>query len=165
MALVGYKFSPIEGQQKSDRRGVGFLEEILDEGENSSLDAKDEFDSLSEKKEREVRSRIDYWISGAPPNDRWFHGWPNDYEVKEYFCFRWDERRQQHRLYGFLWNPQPMTNARFQLCVLTYHDAKNDESTNRTLLLRSMSLRVNAMVRTAINFEFPDDVKGKENIQ
>jgi hypothetical protein len=76
MALKGYKFTVMEGRRPSDRRGVGFLEEILEQGEESSLDAKSEFDSLSKKKDRDVRSRIDYWISAAPPNDKWFHGWP-----------------------------------------------------------------------------------------
>ena len=165
MALRGYRFTKLEGQRTSKRRGVGFLEEIVDEGEASRLDAKEEFESLSEKKERDVRARIDYWIDGGPPNDRWFHGWPNDYEVRECFCFRWDDRREHHRLYGFLCNPQPKSNARFQLCVLTYHDVKNDESTNRNLLLKSMSLYNSRIARMAISFVFPDGAEGKENIQ
>jgi hypothetical protein len=137
----------------------------LEQEEESSLDAKSEFDSLSEKKDRDVRSRVDYWISAAPPNAKWFHGWPNDHEVRDCFCFRWNDRSRHHRLYGFICNPQPKTNARFQLCVLTYHDVKNDESTDRTLLLRSMKLSVSALVRMAINLEFPDDINGKERIQ
>jgi hypothetical protein len=165
MALRGYRFSRMDGQITSDRRGVGFLEEIVDEGEESSLDAKSKFGSLLAKRDRDVRSRVDYWISGAPPNDRWFHGWPNDHEVRDCFCFRWNERTQHHRLYGFMCNPQPKTCARFQLCVLTYHDVKNDGSTDRTLLLRSMKLSGNALVRGAISLEFPDDVKEKGKAQ
>lgn len=165
MALRGFKFCRMDGQQPSDRRGVGFLEEIVDDGEQPSLDAKSEFDSLSLKANRDIRSRVDYWISGAPPNGKWFHGWPNDHEVRDCFCFKCTERANHHRLYGFMCNPQPKTNARFQLCVLPYHDVKNQEATDRTLLLRSMRLSTNADVRRAINLEFPDEIKGKENIQ
>lgn len=162
MALKGYRFSRMGGSQSSGRRGVGFLEEVRDDGQDSDLDAKSAFEALPAKKERDVRSRVDYWISAAPPNDRWFHGWPNDHEVRDCFCFRWDERREHHRLYGFLCNPQPKTNARFQLCVLTYHDSKNDESSDRTLLVRSMKLSSNDLVRMAINAEYPDELKGKK---
>lgn len=162
MAVKGYRFSRMEGSQPSDRRAVGFLEEIRDDGVQSELDAKEAFESLSTKKDRDVRSRVDYWISGAPANDRWFHGWSSDYEVRDCFCFRWDERREHNRLYGFLCNPLRLTNARFQLCVLTYHGTKNDESTDRTLLVRSMKLSTNAAVRMAINVEYPDDLKGKK---
>ena len=77
MAFKGYKFSLIVGHPVG-RRGIGFLEEIVEEQDGeSSLDAKSKFDSLEIKKERELRSKFDYWLSAAPPNDKWFHGWPN----------------------------------------------------------------------------------------
>lgn len=116
-------------------------------------------------KERDVRKRFDHWLSGGR-NDRWFHGWPNDVQVKECFCFKWDDKRQHHRFYGFLYHPQPKTNSPFQICVLAYHDVKNDESTNLNLLINSMALRSDARVRMAISFVFPDEkAKTKGQIQ
>lgn len=147
------------------RRGIGFLEEITTQEAGSRLDAKMAFEALNAKRDIELRTRFDHWLAGVQPNDRWFHGWPNDQDVKECFCFRWIERSRRHRLYGFLCNPQPKTNPRFQLCVLAYHDVKNDESTDRNLLLRLMKLRSDTTVRAAIGFEFPDDVINKEKLQ
>lgn len=134
------------------RRGIGFLEKPDD----LTLNAKAKFDSLLVNREREVRSRFDHWISGGI-HDKWFHGWPNDVQVKECFCFKWKDKRQNHRFYGFLYHPQPKSNPAFQICVLASHDVKNDESTNRTLLLKSMALRADSGVRIAINFVFPDE--------
>jgi hypothetical protein len=164
MALKGYHFATAEGHAIR-RRAIGFLEEILEEEEQSSLDAKSEFDCLETGRERDVRKKFDHWLSGGR-NDKWFHGWPNDAQVKECFCFKWDHKRQHHRFYGFLYHPQPKTNSPFQICVLAYHDVKNDESTNRNLLLNSMTLRTDARVRMAISFVFPDEeIKAKRQIQ
>ena len=161
---AGYTFSLVKGHPVG-RRGVGFLEEIVEADANESrIDAKAVFDSLPTKKDRQVRSRIDHWVSGGR-NDNWFHGWPNDQDVKECFCFKWEEKRQLHRFYGFLYHPQPKTNARLQICVLAYHDFKNDESTDRNLLLRLMGLRNNANVRTVIEFAFPDKSTPEGKIQ
>ncbi len=159
-----YTFVLVSGHS-AGKRAVGFLEEIMEgeEGE-SRVDAKEAFESIPAKKDREVRTRIDYWLDGGR-NNNWFHGWPNDQDVKDCFCFRWDEKRQHHRLYGFLYNPQPKTNARFQICALAYHDFKNDESTDRTLLLRLMRLRENSNVKSAIGFVFPDGNKPKGKIK
>jgi len=161
-----YCFHLIDGHPPTSHRAIGFLEEIMLDGEgDSELDAKEAFDALPRSRERELRTRFDYWLSGGPPNDRWFHGWPNDQEVEDCFCFKWKERRTNHRLYGYLCNPQPKTNPRFQTCVLIYHDAKNDESTNRTILIRAMNLKENTGVRVAVSFIFPDEAKGREHIQ
>jgi hypothetical protein len=161
-----YRFSLAEGHP-AKHRAIGFLEEIIDEGDGESrIDAKVEFDSLglsNLKKRRELDTRFDYWIDGGR-NDKWFHGWPNDYDVKECFCFKWEHKKRTHRLYGFLFHPQSHTNPAFQICVLVYHDFKSDESTDRNLLLRSMALRTNPAVHAAIGFVFPDEsttAKGK----
>jgi len=150
-----YVFSTVAGHIVGRRRAIGFLQ---DEKDPSAFDAKVKFDSLSPKKDRELRSRFDYWLSGAGPNDKWFHSWPNDHVVKECFCFRWDENKQHNRLYGFLYHPQPRTNARFELCVLIYHEAKNDESTDRNLLVNCMRLRADPLIRAAIGLRFPDEI-------
>jgi hypothetical protein len=146
-----YVFATVPGHSVG-RRAIGFLEEV----DNLSLNAKAKFDSLGPVKDRDLRKKFDYWLGGGR-HDKWFHGWPNDHEVKECFCFRWDEKGQRHRFYGYLYHPQPKTDPPFQVCVLAYHDVKNDESTNRNLLLRSMSLRSNIGIRMAISFVFPDE--------
>jgi hypothetical protein len=161
MASSRYVFTIVPGHPPSGRRVIGFLEETG----NLSLNAKQEFDSLKPNKDRDVHKRFDHWLGGAR-HDKWFHSWPNDSEVKECFCFRWDEKNGHHRFYGYICNPQPRTNPPFQVCVLTFHDVKNDESTNRNLLLRSMKLRSDIMVRMAINFVFPDEEStAKERLQ
>jgi hypothetical protein len=161
VALKGYRFSAVEGQRVG-RRAVGFLEEILEDNkEDTSLTAKTKFDSLDAAKGRDVRRRFDYWLDFGI-KDTWFHGWPNDLAVKECFSFRWEERgRQRHRFYGFLYHPQPKTNSARQICVLTYHGMKSDWNTDRSLLVKSMSLRSSLAVRSAIAVIFPDEESPK----
>jgi len=156
-----YRFSTAEGHRVG-RRAIGFLEEDIPEGEGESrVDAKEVFDTLTPHRKCELRTRFDYWLDWGI-NDRWFHGWPNDHEVKACFCFKWSERRQNHRLYGFLFHPKPTINPGFQVCVLVYHDAKNDESTDRSLLIRVMGLYGNPVVHAAIRFIFPDKKNGEQ---
>jgi len=162
MAVKGYKFSTVDGQRIGGR-AIGFLEEILDAEKGTLLlGAKAKFDSLPLPKERDVRKRFDLWLDYGR-NDNWFHGWPNDVPVKECFTFRWEEKgRKCHRLYGFLCNPQPKTNPSRRICVLAYHDIKNDWNTDRSILIDLMSLRASSVVRAAIAFVFPDEpVKGQ----
>jgi len=58
MVLKGYHFATVEGHPIG-RRAIGFLEEILKEEEDSSLDAKSEFDCLETSRERDVRKKFD----------------------------------------------------------------------------------------------------------
>lgn len=159
MAVQKFTFATVPGHSVG-RRAIGFLER---EG-NAALDAKTTFEALEESKDRDVRKKFDLWLSGGR-NDRWFHGWPNDPDVKECWSFRWDEKRQHHRLYGYLYHPQPQTKRYFQICVLAYHDFKNDESTDRTILLRCMKLRSDALVQMAISLVFPDKTPTKGQVQ
>jgi hypothetical protein len=155
---MAYRFTVVPMLRQSNRRSIGFLE--CDE--DSDLDAKDEFEALNLNKERDVRKKFDSWIDGIR-NDNWYHGWPNDEQVKECWSFRWDDRGNKHnRFYGFLYNPLPKTNASFQVCVLTYHDVKNTWDTDRKLLTDSMLLRGAVAVRNAISMVFDDTVdKGR----
>jgi hypothetical protein len=113
-----------------DRRGIGFLD-----GEDNELDAAEVFDSLPEKTLRTVRSRMDYWLQGGV-HDKWFHGWPNVAEYKNCFVFKWDEKKQSHRLYGFLCHPKPESAPGFRLCVLITHALKDDFDTDLSILDR-----------------------------
>lgn len=159
MAMT-YRFTLAVGHSVG-RRAIGFLEEELGKGERSELDAKRSFAALSGSRDRDIRKKFDHWLAGGPPIDRWFHGWPNDSECRECFCFKWDERNGHHRFYGFLYHPQPRTNPAFQICVLAYHDHKTKRETDRRLLIRSMNLRSNSSVQMAIAFVFSDQYPKK----
>ncbi len=151
MVSTKYEFQAVPGHAIG-RRSVGFL---VEDG-NPALNAKAVFAGLKIDQERDVRKKFDYWLAEGK-HDGWFHGWRTDEDVKYCFTFKWAEKRLNHRFYGYLWNPQPKTNPRFHICVLMFHESKNDESTNRTILLRCMALRGYATVQLAINFVFPDE--------
>lgn len=149
---MAYKFTVVPQLRNSTKRSIGFLE--CDE--DPDLDARPVFEALKPSKDRLVRSRFDSWIDKIR-NDNWYHGWPNDAEVKECWSFRWEDRgHKHHRLYGYLYNPQPNTNPGFQVCVLTYHDVKNTWETDRKLLTDSILLRNAVAVRAAIAVVFSD---------
>ena len=134
----------------STRRGVAFL----CCREDDKIDADVAFESLDDKKEKEVRSRFEYWIDGGT-HDTWFHRF-NHEDYRECFVFKWRAKRQHHRLYGFLCQPRPRTDGRFQLCVLTSHAKKNQEATDVTELDGANALRVEPLVHFAITMEFPE---------
>ncbi|MGH9692476.1 MAG: hypothetical protein ACRD4C_15605 [Candidatus Acidiferrales bacterium] len=158
MPTEGFTFSLVEGH-KVDGRAIGFLEQMTADGGigSSWLGAKKKFISLRGNKERHVRKRFDLWLAFGR-NDHWFHGWPNDEEVKDCFCFKWEEGgNRRNRLYGFLCHPQPKTNASRQVCVLALHQMKNDWSTDRTLLRQVAALKRNKGVQASIAFIFSDN--------
>jgi len=119
-----YSIELIRGHEIT-RRGLAFL--ICESDGN--IDAKSVFERLRPNREREVRSRFDYWLHGGT-NDKWFHGWPNNPTYKDCFVFKWKERSQHHRLYGFLCNPLFNGKSFFRLCVLVSHATKNTWETD-----------------------------------
>ena len=127
------------------RRAVGFLEDKND----ASLDAGAVFSGLRETLERTVRARFGYWLEGGAPNNKWFHGW-NIPLYRQCFVFKWKEGRLDHRLYGFLCNPNA-ANLRFQLCALIYHGAKTKWKTDTAILDRVNALRLLPATMEAIN--------------
>ena len=155
MTANPYSVQPVEGQKQSIRRGVAFLSC----GENNDLNAASTFIRLKPNRAREVRTRFDHWIDGNQPRDNWFHGWPGHPKYKHCFVFKWKENRQHHRLYGFLYNPQPTSRPGFQLCVLATHAKKNERETDERELDIAVSLRANRAVIAAIQSIYPD-VKG-----
>jgi len=151
-----FDFALIVGQAVG-RRAVGFLQSAKD----PSLDGGQKFRELKSAREREVRSRLDYWIAGGT-NNRWFHGWPDLTKYKECFTFKWKENRQHQRLYGFLHHPKPKTAPRFVVCVLVYHDEKNEDETDFSILDRLNELRKDSSVVQAINSLFPEERSSKQ---
>jgi hypothetical protein len=109
----------IEGHNVNKRRAVAFLEcnPVSDE-----INAKTVFVGIPESRDRELRTRFDYWLDGGV-NKKWFHGWDNP-PKKGCFTFKWKDKKQEHRFYGFICNPLPDFPS-FQLCVLICDAPKN----------------------------------------
>lgn len=145
-----YIVKRIEQLKMSARRGVVFL----CCQEDDELDAAVVFAGLEDKKDRDLRSRFEHWIDGGT-NNKWFHGF-NEKDYRECFVFKWKEKRQHHRLYGFLCHPMPRTNGRFQICVLISHAEKNQIETDITELDGVNALRSDPSVNVAITMRFPD---------
>ena len=156
MAAFPYTVRLVGGTKPSSRRAIAFLSCSTDR----DLDAAEVFGGLGQNREREVRSRFDYWIDGSRA-DRWFHGWPNHADYKQCFVFKWKDRNQHHRLYGFLCNPQPNTNPSFQLCVLVSHAKKNKWETDPNELDGANALRTNPAVKAAVARLYPEVKAGK----
>jgi|SRR5215813_9276243 len=140
----------IEGLQRSVNRALAFL--ICPDEPN--IDAKQTFEGLSVKRQREVRDRFDYWLQGGRHN-QYFHGW--DYPpYKDCFVFKWKEKRQHQRLYGFLIHPYPRMNNRLKVCVLVAHAQKNSENTDPAELNGALALSQRLDVISAVKAEFVD---------
>ena len=152
-ATVTYTVETVNGLQPSERRGLAFL---LSNNPNDDLNAHEVFNDLSEKASQTVRSRFDWWMSGSPPHDQWFHGFPNSDAYCNCFVFKWKERREHHRLYGFLCHPRPTTNARFQVCVLASHATKNEWETDLAELNSANAWRINPAVTAAVTMAYTD---------
>jgi hypothetical protein len=151
--LRAYEIVLLDGQKPSDRRAIAF---VIRSGD-ASLDAYSVFSDLSAKKDREVRTRFDYWIDGGI-NDKYFHGWPNDPDNRHFFVFKWNEGRGHNRLYGFICNPRK-SNPRFQACILASHLVKTQWSTDTRELALVNALRSDPTVRAQVEFMFSENGK------
>jgi hypothetical protein len=135
---------------------VGFLE-----GHNE-LNAGSIFEDLEEKQKNFIRVSIDLWIDGANGPSTRFHGFPNDREYFFCFVFKAKEGRQHHRFYGYLYHPLPISNQRFQLCVLCIHAMKNENDTDRSELGRVKIWNTSGAAKRAIEIVFADQEKDKQ---
>ncbi len=144
-----YTVVPVGGLKPSQKRGLAFLCSDTD----GTVNARDVFGGLAEKREWELRSRFDYWIDGGT-NNRWFHGWDAP-KYRLCFVFKWKDRKPQ-RIYGFLCHPTPNRQPRFELCVLVLHAQKTERETDTAELDRVNALRVDSDVLVAIGKAYPD---------
>ena len=151
-----YSVVRIDGLKPSDRRGIVFL---VREGDGD-LNAAETFGVLEQKQKRAVFDRFDLWVDGDI-KDNYFHGWPNIPKYKQCFVFKWKHKKRNHRLYGFLYHPQPKTRPRFQLCVLISHATKNTWETDPSELDSANELRCNLEVITVVKAAFLDE-QGKK---
>lgn len=113
------------------------------------------FDGLADKWKVRLQTSFDWWTEGNH-HDKWFHGWPNDEDYKECQTFKWKDAGTYHRLYGFLANPKPQFDPRFQACVLVGYDWKNNDTTDFTILKKINRLRTTPEVIRAVQAIFPD---------
>lgn len=155
MSANPYTVRRVAQQSISQRRAVAFLESTVDRG----IDAGSAFSRLTIERERDLRNRFDHWIEWNV-NDKYFHGWPGHPKYKDCFSFRWYEKGQRHRLYGFLIHPMSSTNPQFQVCVLVSHAIKTTEETDPRHLERAQMLSTHPLVVQAARQEFPEDKKG-----
>ena len=146
-----YTFTHTNDFKRSGVRSVGFLEE---DG-SQDLNAKSEYEALSQKGAWAIRTRVDHWVDGNNVPPRYFHGWNTD-GYRECFVFKKDE----DRFYGFKCHPMPRTKAGFEMCVLTFHDSKFEEDSNYTLLDRINILRKHPSVIAAIRKKYPEFLGG-----
>ena len=123
------------------------------EGEDE-LDAGTVFDALTDNLERLVRSRMNYWLDGGT-HDPYFHGW-REPRYRGCFVFKWDERKVAQRLYGFLCNPFPRSDAGFQTCVLVLHAEKKEQETDSANLDRVIRWREDLRTNGAIASIYPE---------
>jgi hypothetical protein len=79
---------------------------------------------------------------------------------KECFTFKWKDAGTYHRFYGFLINPRPESDPRFQVCVLVAYASKNDENTDFTILDKIIRLRAREEITQAVKRLFPDEGRG-----
>ena len=141
--------TPIPNLQRVTERGLAFLECREDPG----INGRRVYEDLKENKQRLVRNRFDYWLGGGI-HDQYFHGW-SDPEYKDCFVFKWKDRKHQ-RLYGFLVNPRPRTDPRFQLCVLISHAQKTTQKTDPSELNGAKRRRQEPVVINVVKRAYPE---------
>jgi hypothetical protein len=145
--------------RRNDRRALSFLEGHRD------LDASTVFDSLDEKLKNSVRVSMELWVDNANQPSTRLHGFPNDKDYWMCFVFKAKEKRQHHRFYGYLYNPLPVLNPRFQLCVLCIHAMKKEKETDRSELSRVRTWYSSDAAKQAIRVVFPDREKSNQKGQ
>jgi hypothetical protein len=133
------------------RRGIAFLESSV----HLEVNGHNQFRTLKPKTDREVRTYFDYWLQGNDNAPRRFHGFSR-LGYRECFTFKWRENRLEHRFYGFLCNPKPVSDKGFRLCVLIYHAAKLTWNTDDAILDRVNRLRDDLRVTEAIAQKYPE---------
>src|SRR5438128_2362085 len=124
-------------------RGVGFL--ICDD---KTVDAYPIFEKLSENLARHLQTSFDWWIMDKRNNKR-FHGWDKSSFKGAYvhcFVFKWPG----NRFYGFLCHPSSR-NPRYQLCVLVFHDEKDEHETDEKNLKRVEEIRNHPLVKSELS--------------
>src|SRR5262245_37913459 len=151
MAGMNCRIERVAGTRQSDHRAIATLTVLND----MTIDSKVVLDLLPIKRRRELWDRFDYWIDGGY-QDKYFHGWPNDPSRKYCFVFKWRDKNQNHRMYGFLQNPTPKSNPRFQVCILVGHAVKTEWETDNAEIDPVNKLRTKPEIMDAVKRCFPE---------
>lgn len=133
-------------------RGVVFLR--CDS--NADVNAEAVFNALKPKDQHRMRDKFDWWMQGHDLPTEWFHGFDDD-ERKYLFVFKRLKGHTRYRYYGFLIHPQPKTDPRYLVCVLTNHTQKNTAATDPAETNFANALSTNPDVIAAVKRSFPDD--------
>jgi|SRR6185295_4771846 len=146
-----FEVNQLPGLEETDK-GLAFLQCAT----RHDINAKKEFDRLKPKLKQDVFNRFDHWIQGNHFN-KYFHGFPGDPRYENLWIFKWRKAGTNYRLYGFLFNPRPVTDHGFQACVLVCHGQKpgNDQHDPAKLALAE-SLRLNLDVVKEVKKTFPE---------
>lgn len=143
-------FVPIPGILPSSGRAVGVLTGHIE------LNILAGFPSLSTNAQRDLKARMDHWIAGNHGPKNWFHGYTSQEKYRHCFVFK----HKKDRFYGFLCNPKPKSDLRFQLCVLAIHAKKKEWETDYSELDRINEWRMSPLATMAISVAYPE--YGKE---
>jgi hypothetical protein len=125
---------------------------------------------LFEKIEKEGGERWQYLMQSFglwmryETNDRRFHGWPNSPDYKGCQTFKWREKAQHNRFYGFVCHPNAQEKS-FQLCVLATHGRKNSDETDFTLLDRAIAWWVREDIKAMIHTATQEWLKKKGEVE
>lgn len=134
------------------RRGVVFLRCTDDVG----INAERVFLALNAREQNRMRGKFEWWMQQNDGPSHWFHGFTDD-DREHCFVFKRRKRRTHYRFYGFLTHPQPNSDPKYLLCILTNHAQKNTEATDPRETDLTNSLRVRADVFAAITRSFPEE--------
>jgi hypothetical protein len=148
MPLKTLSFRHVPGLQISEGRAVGFLEG------HRELNAAESFDDLSVQEQRHIRVHMEEWVAGNNGPKSHFHCFDPPY--RECIVFKY----QEHRLYDFLCHPKPITDRRFELCVLNIYATKFRWDTDNSELRRVEGWRLSLGTQDAIAYEYQEYRRG-----
>jgi hypothetical protein len=131
---------------------------ILESDEEARVQAKEAFGALNDKHRTEMLNKFDAWKRGEHV-DKWFHGF-NEQNYRECFVFKRKHAGTYLRFYAFLIHPCPLTDARYQVCILVSHAIKNQERTDPRELDFANVMRTDAQVTACVKRAFPEKPGG-----
>lgn len=137
--------------EDDEKRAVAFL--ILN---NIEVTANAAFNKLGRDYRLWLQKRFEYWVSGQPPNKKWFHGWDQSEFQGKYtkcFVFKCKEKLRLHRFYGFLCNPKA-SNPGYRVCILVIHAYKEEYETHEPDLRGVEELRTSPIVESIVRNHF-----------
>lgn len=124
------------------------------------INAKEVFDALAKEHQYEMKNKFEYWQRGGHQN-KYFHGF-DDHPYRQNFVFKRKQAGTYYRYYGFLTHPRPITDKRYQLCVLVSHEQKNQEGTDYSILDAINRISGTLQVIAAIKKDFPERIGGSD---